>query len=58
MRSGDQEHSSMRCPYLDEMASPANFKVFESAARLGSPAAALELHVSVGAVASLMAVIV
>lgn len=40
------------------MASPANFKVFESAARLGSLAAALELHVCVGAVASLMAVIV
>jgi hypothetical protein len=50
--------SSVRCPYLDEMASPANFKVFESAARLGSLAAEIELHVSIGAVASLKAVIV
>jgi hypothetical protein len=54
-----KNRGSMRCPYLDEMASPANFKVFESAARLGSLAAAvLELHVSVGAVASLKAVTV
>ena len=54
-----KNRGSMRCPYLDEMASLPNFKVFESAARLGSlAAAALELDVSVGAVASLKTVIV
>ncbi|WP_256585447.1 MULTISPECIES: hypothetical protein [unclassified Pseudomonas] len=35
-----------------------NFKVFESVARLGSLAAAVELHVTIGAVASLKVVIV